>query len=271
MADRAALKVLAAQREALESEMEAIVERLNAPGQPGVKGPLVDAEVRDTVSVAAPCVLPRDLRRRVCLTGPTCTMRALVVQGFPRADIDVHAVRTDRHRLAGALAAGPVWGWRSPPSDMRALCACAPAVLRTDHERVTRQLESGLHALLSPSRTSELPTPSAPREAPKRARLADEAAAAAHHPSGGERPFAVADEVSLGSPAHEAGLLVGDRVIALGGATTLRDAPEVVARAAQAGETLTVRVVRDGAERSLQLAPRTWAGRGVLGCHLKPS
>ena len=64
--ERESLKALATQREALESEMASILELLNAPGQPGVRGALVDRE------------------------------------GFPRADIDVHAVRTNRHRLAGA-------------------------------------------------------------------------------------------------------------------------------------------------------------------------
>jgi len=195
---REALKALASQREALESEMETILERLNAPGMPGVKGHLVDAE------------------------------------GFPRADIDVHAVRTDRHRLA---------------------------VLKTDHERVTQQLETGLQSLYAvTSRASGLTTPSAAREPPKRARLADEAAHA----------FAVADDVSPGSPASTAGLCVGDFVVSLGTATTLEDAPTVVAKAAQEGATLSVRVLRGGASITLSLAPHSWSGRGVLGCHLKP-
>ena len=46
MADRAALKALASQREAIEHEMGALVDSLNAPRQPGLKGNLVDAEVR---------------------------------------------------------------------------------------------------------------------------------------------------------------------------------------------------------------------------------
>jgi 26S proteasome regulatory subunit N4 len=202
--DREALKALASQREALESEMEIILERLNAPGMPGVKGHLVDAE------------------------------------GFPRADIDVHAVRTDRHRLA---------------------------VLKTDHERVTQQLETGLQSLYAATpRASGLTTPAAAREPPKRARLADEAA----HAMPAERAFAVADDVSPGSPASTAGLCVGDLVVCLGTATTLEDAPTVVAQAAQEGATLAVRVLRGGAPLSLSLAPHSWSGRGVLGCHLKP-
>ncbi len=47
--DREALKALATQREALEAELSVILERLNAPGQPGVRGNLVDAEARRRV------------------------------------------------------------------------------------------------------------------------------------------------------------------------------------------------------------------------------
>ena len=47
-ADRAALKALADQRGAIEAEMAAVAARLNAPGMPGEKSPLVDAEARAT-------------------------------------------------------------------------------------------------------------------------------------------------------------------------------------------------------------------------------
>uniref|UniRef100_A0A7C9DXH4 Nas2 N-terminal domain-containing protein n=1 Tax=Opuntia streptacantha TaxID=393608 RepID=A0A7C9DXH4_OPUST len=51
-------------RGAIESEMNAIIQRLCQPGGPGLSGNLVDSE------------------------------------GFPRADIDIPTVRADRHRLA---------------------------------------------------------------------------------------------------------------------------------------------------------------------------
>jgi 26S proteasome non-ATPase regulatory subunit 9 len=36
------------------------------------------------------------------------------------------------------------------------------------------------------------------------------------------------------------------------------------------GHTVNVQVVRAGQVVSLTLAPRTWSGRGLLGCHLAP-
>ena len=54
-ADRAAVKALANQRDALDAEMAAIYARLNAPGQPGATGSLLDAEARARVRSACVC------------------------------------------------------------------------------------------------------------------------------------------------------------------------------------------------------------------------
>ena len=65
MADaRDHLLALGRQKDALESQIAAIVDALGAPNLGGVSAPLVDAE------------------------------------GFPRADVDVHQTRTLRHQLA---------------------------------------------------------------------------------------------------------------------------------------------------------------------------
>ena len=99
--ERAAVKALADQRAGLEAEMEAVLSRLNAPGMPGVSGRLVDAEVCERrcggcTSAHESC--------QVCLTR-VAGASIWRLQGFPRADIDLHAVRNDRHRLAGARCA----------------------------------------------------------------------------------------------------------------------------------------------------------------------
>ncbi len=60
--DRAALKALADERAGMEREMSDILERLNAPGMPGVSGGLVDAEARVAAAragVTAACDLVR--------------------------------------------------------------------------------------------------------------------------------------------------------------------------------------------------------------------
>jgi len=197
--------------------------------------------------------------------------------GFPRGDIDLHAVRNDRHRLAGAPLASRA---RGPSAELAPLCA----VLKTDYTHLSDALERSLHALHAAARAGgAAASPSASE--PKRPRLdADSSGPAAMDTSEGSEPplapplvaFALIDEVSADSPASEAGLCVGDALLSLGdvrcasgGASAALAAlgPQV---AAAEGRALAVAVLRRGERVALTLTPRRWAGRGLLGCHLRP-
>ena len=159
------------------------------------------------------------------------------------------------------------------------------AVLKTDYTRVSDALERSLHALHAAARASGdfAPSTTAPASEPKRPRLehggavpmetSEEAQAPAATPLAA---FAVIDEVSADSPAAAAGIAVGDLLTALGdvrcgsgGAAAALGAlgPQV---AASDGRALAVEVLRRGELVSLTLTPRRWAGRGLLGCHLRP-
>lgn len=169
-------------------------------------------------------------------------------QGFPRGDIDVPAVRADRQQMA---------------------------VLTNDHKRVTSQIERLMHELHAEARKA----PSA--DTVKRPGMAEaditsimplhtSSNAAAALPM---RPFAVVDEVSSSSPAEEAGVAVGDQLIAFASITgqTPNTLPAVAA-ALQAHENKQVdaRLLRRGSIINLKLTPHSWTGRGLLGCHLRP-
>jgi len=182
------------------------------------------------------------------LTSNNVTMATQIVdaQGFPRADIDIVAVRSSRVRvielrndlkkvvddLAVALEdfhkAEPV-----PP-------ASQPAT--TSSDRTANSLESG--ALLS----------------------------------GPLKPFARVDGVAPRSPASVAGLLRGDLVLSFGpldssaflNTSSLQPLAELVA--AHENSPLPVQVVRqDNTTLTLTFVPRSgWGGRGLLGCHIVP-
>jgi 26S proteasome non-ATPase regulatory subunit 9 len=178
-------------------------------------------------------------------------------EGFPIPGVDLYAVRADRGRYA---------------------------TLRNDHVALTAEVEraiADLHAS-APSSSgrhadASAPAASAPA-APEPAAPSRPPVVVAAPPPGSSPgiPFAIIDDVTPGSPAHDAGLAVGDRVLAFGGVTAERNPssdplPAVAARlAACENVPVPALVIRRGARVEVQVTPRRWGGRGLLGCHMRP-
>lgn len=216
-------------RAAMESQIEAIIARLNAPGGPGVKGSLVDKD------------------------------------GFPRADLDIPAIRGDRQRLA---------------------------VLHNDHKEVTQKIERiilELHS--SPQQTQSTSLPStrtgiveptvasmdvseASTSIPINLPVSDAQPMEEDRPISSSylRPYAVIDELTAGSPAEADGIQIGDLVLKFGPVIAGTDCIRSVSQHLQQsqGRKVDVRVLREGREVLLEVTPRPWSGRGLLGCHLQP-
>jgi 26S proteasome non-ATPase regulatory subunit 9 len=111
------------------------------------------------------------------------------------------------------------------------------------------------------------PAPRPPAAAVQQQRASSSPAAAAL------QPFAVVDELSAGSPAADAGLQLWDQLCSFAGVTQQTPSTlQAVAAALHAheGQAVEALVLRQGALLSLQLTPRQWGGRGLLGCHLRP-
>ncbi|KAG2486037.1 hypothetical protein HYH03_015244 [Edaphochlamys debaryana] len=278
------LKDLGAARTAMEEEIAILTERLDAPGQPGLKGSLLDKE------------------------------------GFPRADINVHQVRTDRHRLICLT------------NDHRALTDQLAALLGRYHEAAragSRQDngngsagQAGAPATSTGQAAGGVPPPAAAppavpmevddagaRPGPGPGPAAQEAAAGSGSGSGAGGggaallPYALVDEVTAGSPAASAGLQVGDLLCDFGGVVRAAAGPGGASGSANGGaeasastaagagpgaesqallqrvagvlrcsegQPVVTRVLRQGSPLSMTLVPQQWAGRGLLGCHLRP-
>jgi len=209
-----------ADKDRLESKIEALQDYLNQPGMPGVSESLIDSE------------------------------------GFPRADIDIYAVRKARNELA-----------------------CA----QTDHKAAMKDIEQRLYALHAESRVD---VPRRPPAAPamdgveaNRSALSEPAADSrpvASFEVKIPQPFALIDDVAEGGPAQESGLRVGDYVCSFGGISRAEsDLAACFAQVQQlvpqsAGTSIELVVLRGAEHVTLSLVPKTWSGRGLLGCHLKP-
>mmetsp|Transcript_8045 Transcript_8045/g.20021 ORF Transcript_8045/g.20021 Transcript_8045/m.20021 type:complete len:231 (-) Transcript_8045:223-915(-) len=227
-----ALQALIRKKDALEAEAESLTEQLSASNMGGVSGPLVDRE------------------------------------GFPRADVDVHATRLLRNRLA---------------------------CLNTDHRQLMGQIEQSMHALhAAAAADGTVSTGSAPaaRSTPAAAAPSGSAAPAASAAANGHtqlKPFALVDSVDPAGPAAAAGLQVGDRLLRFGALhAENHDQLKALGRLTQrsVGGEVAVIVLRAAANSEppppsaahpttspaveLCLRPCTWDGPGLLGCHLTP-
>ena len=156
-------------------------------------------------------------------------------EGFPRGDIDLFKVRAKRHRLS---------------------------VINTDHKALMADIEKTLHLI-----HAELPTVEE-----SRANYGN-ASSMNTEQSGNSMPFAIIDEILDSSPAKEAGLVNGDELLAFGKVNSqtldaLNAVPSVVRDNVGTRIPLTVR--RKGAIVQVFITPKSWGGRGLLGCHLTP-
>ena len=99
--------------------------------------------------------------------------------------------------------------------------------------------------------------------------------------SPGNIPFAIIDFVSLESPASQSGLKEGDLIVKFGTADhtndpNLKKITEIVPLASSSGTYIPISLLRrnrDGTalvSLTLNIYPRPWRGRGLIGCHISP-
>ncbi|XP_019231000.1 PREDICTED: 26S proteasome non-ATPase regulatory subunit 9 isoform X2 [Nicotiana attenuata] len=206
------------QRANTEAEMDVIIQRLCQPGGPGLSGNLVDSE------------------------------------GFPRTDIDIPTVRSDRRRLAE---------------------------LRNDHKIMTEKIDQNIQVLHSARLAS---TPSSVKDSGVQGSavniasssspdnyIATAATSSMDVDVVVSRPFAVIDEITEASPAAEDGLQLGDQVMKFGNVESGENLLQRLAAEAQTNQgcAVSMKVMRQGAIVNLQVTPRMWQGRGLLGCHFR--
>ncbi|XP_044471116.1 26S proteasome non-ATPase regulatory subunit 9-like isoform X2 [Mangifera indica] len=85
------------------------------------------------------------------------------------------------------------------------------------------------------------------------------------------KPFALIDEITDASPAAEDGLQLGDQIVKFGKVEAGENLLERLASEGRSnlGQAVPVVIMRQGAVINLTVTPRTWQGRGLLGCHFR--
>jgi 26S proteasome regulatory subunit N4 len=257
---RALLAELIAQRELLEIEHEAIHSDLTSPGpngEPpaGLKDSLIDQE------------------------------------GFPRGDVDIYEVKRKRQRLAvlntdhKALMKryqqsqlvqklprkGP--HSRRPPRidiscsiDKTSVLSLIERTLFFSKNRIEKLMEAVYTEATEASATSGSASSSSKQSS---------STTVFRDPSTSLVPIAKLDEILEGSPAAEAGIRDGDLLYFFGPVSSAQESPmsqiPVVVRD-NVGKPIKLIVQRkEETDRvEITITPKSWSGRGLLGCHLSP-
>ncbi|XP_069555485.1 26S proteasome non-ATPase regulatory subunit 9 isoform X1 [Brachyistius frenatus] len=191
------VKLLIKKKDEIEEQIQAYYDVLQDQGV-GVEGPLVD------------------------------------VEGYPRADVNVHQIRTARHNIS---------------------------CLQNDHKAIMVEIEEALHKLHAREKAKREQDESEVQEESMELQVSL------------PPPFARVDAVTEGSPASGAGLRLGDEVIEFGSVNTenfqnLQNIASVVQHSE--GKPLRVTVIRVGQKVQMSLTPQRWSGRGLLGCNIVP-
>ena len=162
-------------------------------------------------------------------------------EGFPRADVDIYRVKGQRKRLAE---------------------------INTDYRKLMEEINVETKRVQSLRTAIREPRPEADDTGAEE--VDNKSSSAKSYDNLGT--IAIIDEILDGSPASEAGLKDGDVLLAFGPVTTLASAdpmnaiPAVLKDSVGRPIKLVVRRVSEIQEK--YLLPKTWGGRGLLGCHL---
>ncbi|XP_044471113.1 26S proteasome non-ATPase regulatory subunit 9-like isoform X1 [Mangifera indica] len=192
--------------------------------------------------------------------GPGLSGNLIDAEGFPRSDIDILHVRAERRRLAE---------------------------LRNDHQEISEKINENIQ-LLHSARLSNVSScvKDSGNDADSNQNSSLVNADASAFPSNNiqrdspvsmdvdliiSKPFALIDEITDASPAAEDGLQLGDQIVKFGKVEAGENLLERLASEGRSnlGQAVPVVIMRQGAVINLTVTPRTWQGRGLLGCHFR--
>jgi 26S proteasome non-ATPase regulatory subunit 9 len=139
--------------------------------------------------------------------------------------------------------------------------------LQNDLKELTKSIEAGLEKYFHESKET-LRSTKIPPEVRNAAPSAGPSSQAEN-----QTPIVVVNLVSPNSPAEEAGIQVRDKIFAFGSitSTNFKDLAQIgdLVKNSQ-NQQVRIKVKRDNKVEELILVPKTWSGRGLLGCNVVP-
>lgn len=186
-------------------------------------------------------------------------------EGYPRNDIDLYDIRRKRNRLA---------------------------IINTDYKIIMKEIENELKLIYSNKNENnnekinenenvdliEQSSSSSSSGSSSTALSSSSSSLSINNsnnliPKSILIPFAIIDEILPNSPAQLDGLVDGDKLLKFGPIEgTMENPLTLIPRVVldNSNHVIYLLVNRNGEEINISLTPRSWSGRGLLGCHLTP-
>lgn len=158
-------------------------------------------------------------------------------EGFPRGDIDIYNVKNKRKR------------WNE---------------INTDHKILMKKIEEKIAQVYATDSNPEKVSISVKKPTNEATDIINTS-----------EPIAKLDQILNGSPASDAGIQDGDYLMQFG-KINMSNADGMAFRliAGAVNDSVNTEIIilvrRNGIIKELKLVPKTWDGRGLLGCHLSP-
>lgn len=139
--------------------------------------------------------------------------------------------------------------------------------LQNDLKTITKSIEEGLEKYFQESKETLTST-----KIPPEVRNAA-AGSTSQQATANATPIVIVNLVSPGSPAEEAGIQVRDKITCFGtiNSSNFRDLAQIgeLVKNSQ-NQQVRIKLTRDNKTEELILIPKTWSGRGLLGCNIVP-
>ncbi|XP_065361748.1 26S proteasome non-ATPase regulatory subunit 9 [Calliphora vicina] len=176
----------------------------------------------------------------VGMTGPL-----IDTEGFPRNDIDVHQVRQARQQI---------------------IC------LQNDHKALMKEIEKLMHELHAEAKQAHTSQQLSHKAAGMDLNNSSSDDSEEMSDALPQKPFLKVKNVSVGSPAEEAGLRINDEISEFGSANAnnFNKKLETIANIVKHmhDRRIPLKVLRNNEILNLILIPHTWSGPGLLGCNV---
>jgi len=211
--------------------------------------------------------------RQAFSTTTSTSINLVEEDGFPRSDVDIHAIRIIRNKLA-KLQKDHLELMKQIESlvfSAKSISKLFKSSISTSSSLTTSTLSNQSDIVIPYNISSVSPQPTIAVQDSISASRTNPATKSPPISPASLPPFYVVRSVTADSPSHLCGLKIGDKILKFSNITKSNFSAQAISRIVtnSVNRSIEVTVYRQGeGVLEVRLVPQQWTGKGLLGCHL---